>query len=150
MENIVTTLVAETSDSPSTRVTSSTDLTGASVTGQLSGIMSDVQTLIRQQAEMLKAEVREDFQRSKRAAKFGALSIVCATVGALGLVTAVAYLLHEQFQIAMWASWGIVGGLSLLAGLVIGRVSYLLLESFNPMPLKSLHALEENLTFDTK
>jgi len=123
---------------------------GATVTSLVSGIITDAQTLLRQQAEMLKAEVREDFQRSKRAAEFGAVGIVCATVGALGLITALAYLLHEQFQFAMWASWGIVGGLFLIAGIALGGFSYILLERFNPLPDKTFNALKENITWQTK
>jgi predicted lysophospholipase L1 biosynthesis ABC-type transport system permease subunit len=99
---------------------------------------------------MLKAEVREDFQRSKRAAEFGAVGIVCATVGALGLITALAYLLHEQFAFKMWASWGIVGGLFMIAGVALGGFSYVLLERFNPLPDKTFNALKENLTWQTK
>jgi predicted lysophospholipase L1 biosynthesis ABC-type transport system permease subunit len=121
-----------------------------SLTGLVAGIISDAQTLIRQQAEMLKAEVREDLQRSKRAAEYGAVGIVCATVGALGLVAALAYLLHEQFQFAMWASCGIVGGLFLLVGLALGGFSYVLLERFNPLPDKTFNALKENITWQTK
>lgn len=120
------------------------------MTGLVSGIINDAQTLLRQQAEMLKAEVREDFQRSKRAAEFGSLGIVCCTVGALGLITALAYLLHEQFQFAMWASWGIVGGLFLIAGIALGGFSYILLERFNPLPDKTFNALKENLTWQTQ
>lgn len=122
----------------------------ASLTGLVSEIISDAQTLVKQQAEMLKAEVREDFKRSKRAAELGGIGIVCTTVGALGLITALAYLLHEQFQFAMWASWGIVGGLFTIAGVVLGAYSYVLLERFNPLPDKSLNALKENITWQTK
>jgi hypothetical protein len=122
----------------------------STVTGLVSGIINDAQTLLKQQAEMLKAEVREDFQRSKRAAEFGALGIVCATVGALGLITALAYVLHEQFQFAMWASWGIVGGLFMVAGAALGYFSYVLLERFNPLPDKTFNALKENITWQTK
>ena len=121
-----------------------------SVSGLVSGIISDAQHLLRQQAEMLKAEVREDFQRSKRAAEFGAIGVVCATVGALGLITALAYLLHDQFKIEMWASWGIVGGVFLLAGISLGGFSYILLERFNPLPDKTFNALKENITWQTK
>lgn len=121
-----------------------------SVTSLVSGIINDAQTLLRQQAEMLKAEVREDFKRSKRAAEFGAVGIVCTTVGALGLITALAYLLHEQYQFAMWASWGIVGGLFLIAGVALGGFSYVLLERFNPLPDKTFNALKENITWQTK
>ena len=121
-----------------------------SMTGLMSGIITDAQTLIRQQAEMLKAEIREDFRRSKRAAEYGAMGVVCLTVGVLGLITALAYVLHEQLQFAMWASWGIVSGMFLLAGALCGGFSYSLLERFNPLPDKTFHALQENLTWQTK
>jgi len=118
--------------------------------GLVSGIINDAQTLLRQQAEMLKSEVREDFKRSKRAAEFGALAIVFGTVGALGLITALAYFFHEQFQFAMWASWGIVGGVFLVTGGACGWFSYVLLERFNPLPDKTFNALKENITWQTK
>ena len=143
----MTTLVTE---SMTDRAEKVADASGASLTSLLGGIVSDAQTLIRQQAEMLKAEVREDFKQSKRAAQFGALGIVFSTVGALGLVTAIAYLLHERFQFAMWASWGMVGGLFLIAGVSLAWVSYGLLERINPLPVKSMHALQDNLTWDSK
>lgn len=127
-----------------------TSRTEPSVTRLVSGIIDDAQKLLRQQADMLKAEVREDFQRSKRAAEFGALGIVFATVGAMGLITALVYVLHEQFHFAMWASWGIVGGLFMIAGVALGGFSYVLLERFNPLPDKTFNALKENLTWQTK
>lgn len=122
----------------------------SSVTGLVTGIISDAQTLLKQQTEMLKAEVREDFKRSKRAAEFGAVGIVFTTVGALGLITALAYLLHEQYDFKMWASWGIVGGLFAIAGGACAAFSYVLLERFNPLPDKTFNALKENLTWQTK
>ncbi|HUR53785.1 MAG TPA: phage holin family protein [Gemmataceae bacterium] len=122
----------------------------ASVTGLVSGIIDDAQTLVKQQIAMFKSEVREDFKKSKRAAEFGSLGIVLLTVGALGLVTALAYLLHEKFQFAMWASWGITGGLFLIAGGILAYISYNLLEQFNPLPDKTFNALQENLTWNNK
>lgn len=122
----------------------------SSMTGLVSGIINDAQTLLRQQAEMLKAEVKEDFKRSKRAAEFGAVGIVFTTVGALGLITALAYLLHEQYAFKMWASWGIVGTLFACIGAACATFSYMLLERFNPLPDKTLNAMKENITWQTK
>jgi hypothetical protein len=122
----------------------------ASVTGLVTGIIDDAQTLVKQQIAMFKSELREDFKHSKQAAELGSLGIVMLTVGALGLVTALAYLLHEQFQFKMWASWGITGGLFLLGGGVLAYLSYNLLERFNPLPDKTFNALQENLTWNTK
>ncbi len=120
------------------------------MTGLVSGIVSDAQTLLRQQADMLKAELKEDFTRSKRAAEFGALAIVFATVGALGLVTALAHVLSEQFQIHMSTAWAIVGGVFAAIGIACGAFSYILLERFNPLPDKTFNALKENVTWQNK
>jgi len=123
---------------------------GGSVTGLVTGIINDAQTLLKQQADMLKSEVREDFKRSKRAAEFGAVGIVFTTVGVLGLITALAYLLEEQFKIPMSASWGIVGGLFAVIGVASSAFSYVLLERFNPLPDKTFNALKENITWQTR
>jgi len=117
------------------------------VTGLVSGIIDDAQTLVRQQIAMLKAEVREDFKQSKQAAEFGALGIVMLTVGMLGLVTALAYLLHEYYQFSMWASWGITGMLFTVLGGACAATSYLMLERFNPLPDKTFNALQENIAW---
>lgn len=120
------------------------------VANLVSGIIDDAQTLLKQQADMLKAEVKEDFKRSKRAAEFGAIAIVFTTVGALGLITALAYVLHEQYGFKMWSSWGIVGALFAAVGVACGAFSYVLLERFNPLPDKTFNALQENLTWIAK
>lgn len=119
------------------------------VTGLVSGILDDAQKLVRQQIEMLMSEMREDFRRSKRAAEFGSLGIVLLTVGFLGLVMCMASVLHEQYQLSLWVSWGITGGLFLIVGGVLAATSYILLERFNPLPDKTFHALQENLTWKT-
>jgi hypothetical protein len=119
------------------------------VTTLVSGILDDAQKLVRQQIDMLKSEVREDFRRSKRAAEFGGLGIVLLTVGFLGLVSALAFFLHEYYQFSMWASWGITGLIFLVTGGALAATSYILLERFNPLPDKTFHALQENLSWKT-
>jgi hypothetical protein len=119
------------------------------VTTLVSGIIDDAQKLLRQQFEMLSAEVKEDFRRSKRAAEFGGMGIVLLTVGFLGLITAFAYALHEYYHFSMWASWGITGLIFLIAGAAFSATSYILLERFNPLPDKTFDALKENLSWKT-
>ena len=85
-------------------------VSNGNLTNLVAGILEDAQKLARQQVEMLKSEVREDFRRSKRAAEFGGLGVVLLTVGFLGLVMALAYFLHEHYQFSLWASWSITGG----------------------------------------
>jgi hypothetical protein len=119
------------------------------VTKLVSGIIDDAQRLLGQQMQMLKAEVREDFQRSKRAAEFGALGIVMLTVGFLALVGALGFFLHEYYGFSLGASFGITGGIFLVVGGALAATSYILLERFNPLPDKTFNALQENLTWKT-
>jgi len=122
---------------------------GGNLTGLVSGILDDAQKLLRQQVDMFKSEVREDFKRSKRAAEYGGLGIVLLTVGCFGLVMAIANFLHEQFQFSLGASWAITGGIFLLIGIALAITSYVLLERFNPLPDKTFNALQENLSWQT-
>lgn len=121
-----------------------------SVTRLFSGIVSDAQLLIRQQADMFRAEMREEVHRSKRAAEFGAVGIICLIVGVLALIVALVFLLHEQARFPMWASCGIIGIAFSIIGLAFGGFCYNLLERINPLPDKTIHALQENLTWQTK
>jgi hypothetical protein len=134
---------------PPTAVETPAPPANANVTTLVSGILDDAHKLLRQQFEMLKSEVKEDFRRSKRAAEFGGLGIVMLTVGFLGLVACLAYYLHEHYGFSMWASCGITGGLFVAVGGALAATSYILLERFNPLPDKTFNALQENLSWKT-
>ncbi|QEL13630.1 phage holin family protein [Limnoglobus roseus] len=120
------------------------------ITSLITGILDDGKTLARQQMEMFKSEVREDFKKSVQAAQYGGMGMACLIVGALGLVTAVAYLLHEQFHLSMWVSWGIISLVFLGIGAALALASDRILKSFNPLPDKALTAVKENLTWNKK
>ena len=64
------------------------------------------------------------------------------TVGLMGSITAFAYFLHEFGQLSMWVSWGITSGIFIALGIALAATSYVLLERFNPLPSKTLHALQ--------
>lgn len=118
------------------------------VTSLVSGILDDAQKLVRQQFDLLKTELREDIQKSKRAAQFGGLGAVMLTVGFVALVATIAYLLHDEFHLAMWASWAITSGIFLVIGAAFAATSYLLME--HVVPNKTLQALQETLQWKTK
>ena len=124
--------------------------TGQSVTELVTGIINDAQHLLHQQINMLKSEFHEDLRRTKEATVLGGLGIVGLTVGAMSLVFCLVYLLHDKAGFQMWASWGIIGGIFLAAGVVLGLMGRNMFESFNPLPDKTFHALQENLSWTTK
>src|SRR3954453_18620390 len=108
--------------------------TQGTVTELARGILDDMQRLGKQQIDMLKSEFQEDLRRTKRATEFGGLGIVNMTVGGLALVACLVFVLHEQFQITMWASCLIIGGVLTGVGVALGLTARNLFESFNPLP----------------
>jgi len=121
-----------------------------SVTDLVSGILSDAERLFRQQIEMIRAEFKEDLRRTKQVVLAMSIGVALLAVGAVMLIVAGAHLLHEQTQLPMSASWGIIGGSVLVLGIIAAVVGGRILASYNPLPDKSYNALTENVSWITK
>lgn len=122
----------------------------ASVANLLSGILDDAQTLVRQQASMLRAEIREDARRTMTVAQYMGVGAVLAALGALFLMISLVYLLNWLVPtLPLWGCWAIIGGVNVAGGIIAFLVGRMLLGRYNPLPDQSLHALEENLTWKT-
>lgn len=116
----------------------------------VSGILTDAQTLIKQQVVMLRSEFKEDMQRTKEAAKYMGFGAGLAALGGLFLVISLVYLLKYLFPaLAEVACWAIVGGVLLVAGLIAVYAGKKIFDKFNPLPDKTATALQENLTWLT-
>ena len=120
------------------------------VTELVSGILGDMQKLARQQLDMLKAEIREDMNRTKQALVYGGIGVALLTVGGIALVFALVYVLRDLAGLPEWGAWMIFAGVCLAAGVALGIVARNLFESFNPLPDKTFNALQENLTWQTQ
>jgi hypothetical protein len=122
----------------------------APVAELLGGIVSDVQTLFKQQTAMLRAEIREDFRRGRVAAAYIGAGLGLAAVGVLFLVVGLVYLLQYLApSLPEFACWLIVGGALVAGGLLAALAGKKIFEKYNPLPDKTLNALTENLTWPT-
>jgi len=120
------------------------------VTELVSGIAEDAERLIRQQYLMLRAEIREDIRYTKSAVKYLGLGAIGAFVGALFLVVAAPLLLNWLFNLPSFAGWAIIGGALLILGAVALFAGKRTFDRHNPLPDKTLNALEENLSWIAK
>ncbi|HKB01164.1 MAG TPA: phage holin family protein [Gemmataceae bacterium] len=119
------------------------------LTQLVSGIAEDAQRLIRQQYQMLRAEVREDIRWTKTALKYMGLGIGAAFVGAVFLAVALPLILNDvlNLQAHPWAGWAIIGAVMLVLGVIGFFAGKRIFEKNNPLPDKTLNALEENLSW---
>jgi len=128
-----------------------------SLTGIVSGIVQDFQTLIMQQMEMVRAEIRSDWDKTKQAIWPIGVGSVLLTVGGIMLSFMLVYLLHwatspvaeDMARVPLWGCYGLVGAGFLIAGGVLLGAGIARFHSFNPLPEKSTEALKENVKWLT-
>ncbi len=119
-----------------------------SLTDLVSGILSDAERLIRQQVEMVRAEFKEDLRHTKEAAMALGAGVALLAAGGFLLLVAIVYLLNLT-ALPLWACWAIVGGAVVLIGGAALYAGYRILANNNPLPDKSLNALQENVSWIT-
>jgi len=119
----------------------------------VTGIIDDLQELIKQNLALFKVEVREDFKKTREAAAALGVGVGLAVVGALHLTLMLVYLLWWAFDPAarsasglpLWVCFAIVGGVFLGVGAALTFRGKKKLDSFNPLPDQTADALKENV-----
>jgi len=121
-----------------------------SATSLVTGIISDAQDLFKQQFELLKHEVRDDFRKTKEVGLTLAFAGGLGLVGAILLVQMLVYLTQWLVpELALWACFGIWGILLFGAGAVMFFIGKTTLDTIDPVPEKSAQALKENVQWLT-
>lgn len=118
-----------------------------SMTGLVKGIVDDVQTLTKQQFQLLKAEVKEDVGKTVQAGTLLGAGLVILLLGALLLFMTLGFLLHDWFpqHLSLGGAFAIVTAVVLVAGVGLFFVGLQKFRSFNPLPDRSAEALKENV-----
>ncbi len=120
-----------------------------SVTALVSGIVTDMRDLIKQQTALVRSEIQSDFRKTKDAASFLALGSGVALLGVILLCLTAVYALWTYTTLPLWGSFGIVGGALTALGAGMFFAGKRKLDAFNPLPDQSLEGLKENLQWKT-
>jgi protein-S-isoprenylcysteine O-methyltransferase Ste14 len=116
-----------------------------SMTTLVGGILTDVQQLMTQQAQLLRMEIREDLRKARTGAVVLGAGLGVAAVGGLLLCVMLPLLLHALTNWPEWVCFGIFGILFLFIG--IGAVYAALKTLQNAADLReSTTTLKENLS----
>jgi hypothetical protein len=129
-----------------------------SVTSLLSGIVSDIQDLIKQQMRLTRQEIETDLHKSKEAASFLAAGWAICYIALFAVCLMLAHLFHwlgapvnaDTAALPMWGSYALAAALFLLGGgvmIVIGRKK---LEAIGTPLHETAQALKENIEWKTK
>jgi hypothetical protein len=111
----------------------------------VSGILDDARLLLRQEAQLLRDEVKLELSKAGRAASGFGVGAVLASVGALFLLLMLVHGLHEWLLWPLWACYGLVGGIVTGVGIALIVRAQSLAGSVHTTPQRSLHAMKENV-----
>jgi len=113
--------------------------------GLVSGILDDARTLVRQEAQLLKDEVKLEVSKAGRAASGFGIGAGLAAVGALFLLLMLVHGLHEWLSWPLWICYGLVGAAIVAVGITMIVRAQSLAGSVHATPRRSLHTMKENV-----
>jgi len=115
------------------------------VSSLLGGIASDLQTLIRQEVALAKAEMMREWDKAKAAAGAMAVGAAVLALGGLFLCLTVVAVLHEAVGLPWWASFLIVGGVFTGLGAVLFFMGRSQAARVNVVPPQTAETMRENV-----
>jgi uncharacterized membrane protein YqjE len=119
-----------------------------SLTSTVSGIIGDLQELIKQQMDLFKTEVAEDIRKTKEASASLALGALFLFLGITLLSVALVHVLITFVPLPPWASYLLVGAVITAIG---GGLTYLGWNQFRSVTAnQSVKSIKENLEWKTK
>lgn len=115
---------------------------GQSLGDTVTGIIEDLQNIIRGEVELAKTEVREDVSTLGKSAGMIGAAVFMALVGFIFLMLGVTYLLNKSLE--MWIAAGLVGLVLLVIGAIIGITGKNRMQQANLVPNKTIESLKED------
>jgi len=116
-----------------------------SLTALVTGIVGDLQKLVRQEIQLARTEVKQEWEKTKTAATAMAAGAALLGLGGVILCFALAYLLKNFTELPDWACFAIVGGGLVVLGallLVIGRAKA---GQVQVIPPQTVETMKENV-----
>jgi len=119
----------------------------------VSGIVSDIGDLIKQEFKFARTEVQTDLRKSKEAIVALAIGAGAAALGLIFAGLMVVYLLHwltsppgdDRASIPLWGCYGIVTLVFLGSGTALLLAGKKKFDSFNPLPEQTVATVKENV-----
>jgi hypothetical protein len=117
----------------------------ASLQVLLGGIVSDIRQLLRQEIQLARYELYDEWRKLRVVLCCVAVGAVLLASSVLPLGFALVYVLHDLAGLPQWASFAIVGGGLFLVGLISLAVAAYKVMSIRVIPPQTAETLKENV-----
>lgn len=121
-----------------------------SISSLVSGILRDASDLISKEITAARLEMREELANAKSTALLMGIGAACLLLGAIPLLFAIVYALHEYTELKLWACYAIVAGAMLLTGIAILLAGKKRAEKTNLVPATSIENAKEDARWITR
>lgn len=111
----------------------------------LGGILFDVKSLLQQEVQLLKDEVKLEISTAGRAATKFFIGAACGIVGMLFLLLMLVHGLHEWTVLPLWACYGLVGGVLFGIGVALVVRAQSVAAHVQATPRRTLYSMKENI-----
>jgi hypothetical protein len=116
----------------------------ASLASLVGGIINDAKDLLLHEFTMAKREMKDELNKTKTAAVSLAIGAGISAVGGLLLILMLVHLLAALTPIPLWGSYGIVGAVLLLVGVILLMSGKRTAEQVDVVPPRTVATLKEN------
>jgi len=128
-----------------------------SLSSLVSGIVSDVQDLIKQQLQLTRREIEEDFRKTREAAALFCVGVGVTLLSAISFCLMFAHLLHwltappgtDLARLPLWGCHAIVGAVLVIIGGALVSMGKQRMKSVDPVHNPATQALKENVQWMT-
>jgi MFS family permease len=115
-----------------------------SIGGLLRGILMDIRTLVREEIELARVEIREQAGRARAAAVSFAVAAVALACGGVLLLVALATGIADLLDWPVWSGFLIVAALLCVVGMVTLSSGRKQLQKVHAVPEETVSTLKEN------
>jgi len=121
-------------------------LSEPSLSSLVGGIINDFQSLMKQEAALARREIADELRKAKQAAISLGIGVGILAIGGLLLIFMLVHLLSWAVPaIPLWACYGIIGGLLILAGGALLLRAKAKAEYIHVVPERTAETMKENL-----
>ncbi len=127
---------------PGTRDDSREAGAGETLGDTVSGIIQDLQEIVRGEVQLAKTEIKEDASQMGKALGMIGAAALLGLVGFIFLMLGVTYLLNKSLE--MWLAAGIVGLVLLIIGGIVGMAGKNQMREANFVPEQAIESVKED------
>jgi uncharacterized membrane protein YqjE len=116
-----------------------------SLTALMRGILDDIRTLVREELELARVEVRQELGKLRLLIATLAVGGITLGLGGLVLLFALSFGAAYLFGWPTWAGFGLIGLIMTVAGGALLLAARSQLTAINPVPPRTAQTVKENL-----